>query len=225
MNKIKENINSIYKTLVDVYGLDDKGWWPTTDFPVNKDYSDEIKQFEVIIGAILTQNTSWDSVTKALKNISEYSDFSPVNILKFMDEDLDFFKQLIKPTGYFNQKAFYLKNITEFYISLNGRTPSRKELLSVKGVGNETADTILLYAYKEKEFVVDAYTKRMFVYLGYANENVTYLQLKKLFEDNFEGDVDDYASYHGVIVDHAKIHYRNKPYGVDDNILRKFKIN
>lgn len=229
MDKIKENINNIYKTLLDVYGREGD-WWPTSDVHNQSTIKDdqysieEIKQFEIIMGAILTQNTTWEGVSKALVNISRYTDFNPVHILKFIEEDPDLFKQLIKPTGYYNQKTIYLKNIAEFYISLDGRTPSRKEVLSVKGVGNETADSILLYAYREKQFVVDAYTKRMFVYLGYAKENVTYLQLKKLFEDNFIGDVRDYENYHGVIVDHGKLYYRNKPYGVKDKLLSKFKL-
>ena len=229
MNRIQENINNIYKTLLDVYGREGD-WWPTLDVynksTINDDqYSiEEIKRFEIIIGAILTQNTTWDSVNKALKNLSRYTDFNPLNIRRFIKEDPDLFKQLIKPTGYYNQKTIYLENITEFYIDLDGKTPSRKEVLSVKGVGNETADSILLYAYREKQFVVDAYTKRIFIYLGYVNEKVTYLQLKKLFEDNFIGDVRDYENYHGVIVDHGKLYYRNKPYGADDKILSKFKL-
>lgn len=230
MDKVRENINSIYRTLLDVYGR--KGsWWPTTDFPNENREGDgqysmeEIRQFEIIMGTILTQNTNWLGVEKALNNLSRYTDFNPVNIIRFIDDDPDLFKNLIKPTGYFNQKTIYLKNIAEFYISLNGRVPTRKEVLSVKGVGNETADSILLYAYGEKQFVIDAYTKRIFVYLGYAKPNVTYMQLKKLFEENFEGTVRDYENYHGVIVDHAKIYYRNKPYGADDRILAKYKLN
>lgn len=228
MSKVRENINNIYKTLIEVYGREE-GWWPTTELSdsyknTDKYSKEELKQFEVIIGAILTQNTSWTSVENALKNLSKYVDFTPDDILKFIEEDLDLFKQQIKPTGYFNQKTLYLKNIAEFYISLEGRTPTRKEVLSVKGVGNETADTILLYGYGVKEFVVDAYTKRMFIYLGYVDEKVTYMQLKKLFEDNFIGDVEDYRNFHGAIVDHAKLYYRNKPYGVDDNILNSYKI-
>lgn len=230
MDSMRSNINNIYKTLLDVYGREGD-WWPTTDVPIDtlkeeSPYSpDHIKQFEIIMGAILTQNTTWESVDKALKNISRYTTFNPANIIRFIDEDPDLFKQLIKPTGYFNQKTFYLRNMAEFYIGLNGRIPTRKEVLSVKGVGNETADSILLYAYGEKQFVVDAYTKRMFAYLGYVKDNVTYLQLKKLFEDNFEGSVKDYENYHGVIVEHAKLYYRNRPYGVDDKILASYKIS
>ena len=141
-----------------------------------------------------------------------------------MDLDENDFKLAIKPSGYFNQKYNYLRNISKFYISLDGQTPERKELLSVKGVGPETADSILLYAYGEKEFVVDAYTRRIFSYLGLINEKDSYNKIKKLFEDNFRGNVNDYQEYHALIVEHAKNYYLKKPYGVDDNILNNFKV-
>lgn len=223
MDKIKENINNIYRTLKETYP-NEGHWWPTLEVK-SQDSPNDNQRFEIIMGTILTQNTTWASVVKALKNLSKHTDFNPHNIIKFINDDLELFKNLIKPSGYFNQKTLYLKNIAEFYISLDGRTPTRKEVLSVKGVGNETADSILLYAYNEKEFVVDAYTKRIFSYLGYIDENTTYLKIKSLFEDNFEGTVKDYEDYHGLIVEHAKLYYRNKPYGADDNILAKYKIN
>ncbi len=136
----------------------------------------------------------------------------------------DEFKEAIRPSGYFNQKYNYLRNISEFYTSLEGQVPKRKDLLSVKGVGPETADSILLYAYCEKEFVVDAYTRRIFTYLGLINEKDSYNKIKKLFEDNFDGDVNDYQEYHALIVEHAKNHYLKKPYGENDNILNNFKV-
>ena len=139
-----------------------------------------------------------------------------------MEEDQ--FKAAIRPSGYFNQKYNYLRNISEFYISLEGQVPERKDLLSVKGVGPETADSILLYAYSEKEFVVDAYTRRIFSYWGLINEKDSYNKIKNLFEDNFDGDVNDYQEYHALIVEHAKNHYFKKPYGANDNILNNFKV-
>ena len=229
-----QEINDIYNTLAETYSHLD--WWPTGSYKsldidkskylveVDDNYPEEyIDQFEIIMGTILTQNTTWVSVDKALANLALYTDFNPNNILDFINNDADKFKQLIKPSGYFNQKTIYLKNIAEFFIELNGRTPTRKEVLAVKGVGNETADSILLYAFGEKEFVVDAYTKRIFSYLGFIKETATYHQVKKLFEENFQGDLDDYKQYHALIVEHAKNYYRKKPYGVNDNILNKFK--
>ena len=229
-----QEINDIYNTLAETYSHLD--WWPTGSYKsldidkskylveVDDNYPEEyIDQFEIIMGTILTQNTTWVSVDKALANLALYTDFNPNNILDFINNDADKFKQLIKPSGYFNQKTIYLKNIAEFFIELNGRTPTRKEVLAVKGVGNETADSILLYAFGEKEFVVDAYTKRIFSYLGFIKETATYHQVKKLFEGNFQGDLDDYKQYHALIVEHAKNYYKKKPYGVNDNILNKFK--
>lgn len=229
-----QEINDIYNALAETYSHLD--WWPTGSYKsldidkskymveVDDSYPEEyIDQFEIIMGTILTQNTTWVSVDKALANLALYTDFNPNNILEFINTDTDRFKQLIKPSGYFNQKTIYLKNIAEFFIDLDGRTPTRKEVLAVKGVGNETADSILLYAFGEKEFVVDAYTKRIFSYLGFIRETATYHQVKKLFEENFQGDVDDYKQYHALIVEHAKNYYRKKPYGVNDNILNKFK--
>ena len=110
-----------------------------------------------------------------------------------------------------------------FYIS-NDKTPKREELLGVKGIGPETADSILLYAYHKKEFVVDAYTKRIFSYLNFINQKDSYNKVKKLFEDNFEGDVNEYQEFHALIVEHAKRYYTRKPYGVNDNILNNFKL-
>ena len=229
-----QEINDIYSTLAETYSHLD--WWPTGSYKsldidkskylveVDDSYPEEyIDQFEIIMGTILTQNTTWVSVDKALANLALYTDFNPNNILEFINTDTDRFKQLIKPSGYFNQKTIYLKNIAEFFIDLDGRTPTRKEVLAVKGVGNETADSILLYAFGEKEFVVDAYTKRIFSYLGFIKETATYHQVKKLFEENYQGDVEDYKQYHALIVEHAKNYYKKKPYGVNDNILNKFK--
>lgn len=227
--------NEIFKKLFDTYSY--QGWWPITDYDGTNptktgstegyhpgDYSfprDCEERFEIIIGAILTQNTSWPQVEKSIINLKELTDLAPYKIL---DLDEDDFKLAIKPSGYFNQKYNYLRNISEFYISLDGQTPERKDLLSVKGIGPETADSILLYAYGEKEFVIDAYTRRIFSHLGLIDEKDSYNKIKKLFEGNFDGDVNDYQEYHALIVEHAKNHYFKKPYGVDDNILNNFKV-
>ncbi len=227
--------NEIFKKLLDAYSY--QGWWPITDYegenPTKtgstqgyhpKDYSfprDSSEQFEIIVGAVLTQNTSWPQVEKSIVNLKKLINLNPFEIL---DLDEDEFKKAIRPSGYFNQKYDYLRNISEFYTSLEGQIPKRKDLLSVKGVGPETADSILLYAYSEKEFVVDAYTRRIFTYLGLINEKDSYNKIKKLFEDNFDGDVNDYQEYHALIVEHAKNHYLKKPYGENDNILNNFKV-
>ena len=228
-------LNKIFQKLLDTYSY--QGWWPITDYDGSNptktgstqgyhpgDYSfprDSEERFEIIVGAVLTQNTSWPQVEKSIINLKKLVDLTPLEILDLSE---DKFKSAIKPSGYFNQKYNYLRNVSEFYISLEGHTPKRKDLLSVKGVGPETCDSILLYAYGEKEFVVDAYTRRIFANLGFIDENDSYNKVKKLFEDNFDGNANDYQEYHALIVEHAKNYYLKKPYGEQDNVLNNFKL-
>lgn len=235
---IKNNLNLIYNKLLETYSY--QGWWPFIDYEginptktgaINgyhpKDYDfpkNEKQKFEVIFGSILTQNTSWPSVEMALKNLNDLIDFNPESIINFANENEEDFKDAIRCAGFVNQKANYLKNISKFYIDLQDEIPSRKDILSVKGIGNETADSILLFAHKQKEFKVDAYTKRIFSYLGYINEKDSYIVIKNFFEDNFEGDVNQYQEYPALIVEHAKRYYSKKPYGLNDKILNEFKI-
>jgi endonuclease-3 related protein len=234
-----KNIEEIYYVLLNRYSY--QGWWPLINFKGKnpdktgsvsgyhpKDYSfprNQEEQVEIILGAILTQNTSWTGVEKALININQLDvDFDPILILETMENNEESFKEAIKPTGYFNQKFTYIKNVLEFYIDLNGAIPSRKELLKVKGVGDETADSILLYGYKQEEFVVDAYTKRIFSYLGYIDIKDKYIKVKELFEENLDNNYEVYQEYHGLIVEHAKRFYTKKPYGINDDLLKTFKI-
>ncbi|MCL2687909.1 MAG: endonuclease III domain-containing protein [Methanobrevibacter sp.] len=235
---IKNNLNLIYNKLLETYSY--QGWWPFIDYEginptktgaINgyhpKDYDfpkNEKQKFEVIFGSILTQNTAWSSVEMALKNLNKLVNFNPESLLKFANKNEEDFKDAIRCAGFVNQKANYLKNISKFYIDLQDEIPSRKDILSVKGIGNETADSILLFAHKQKEFKVDAYTKRIFSYLGYINEKDSYMSVKNFFEDNFEGDVNQYQEYHALIVEHAKRYYSKTPYGVNDKILNEFKI-
>lgn len=218
---------NIYHKLYGLYGP--QGWWPLISHeginpnktgavrgyhPLNYDLPQKRNQvYEVILGAILTQNTSWLQADKALLNLNQLKAIEPELLLKLDDETL---KSAIRCAGFLNQKSIYLKEITIFFIRLDGRIPSRKELLKVKGVGNETADSILLYAYKQPEFVVDAYTRRIFAHLSLVDEDIKYMELKKLFESNLPRDVPIYQEYHALLVEHAKRYYNRKPYGVDD---------
>ena len=222
-----ELIIKIYEKLYDLYGP--QGWWPLINHdgtnptktgairgyhPENYDLPTKRDQvYEIILGAILTQNTSWLSAEMALFNLDELNAIEPEKLLKLDDETL---KSAIRCAGFLNQKAVYLREVTKFFIEMDGKIPSRKELLAVKGVGNETADSILLYAYKQPQFVVDAYTKRIFIHLGLVNENIKYIELKNLFESSLPKDVALYQEYHALIVEHAKRYYSKKPYGVDD---------
>lgn len=230
---MQELIIKIYEKLYELYGP--QGWWPL----INHDGTNPTKTgairgyhpgnynlpagrnqiYEVILGTILTQNTSWLQAELALFNLDELNVINPEKLLQLDEETL---KLAIRCAGFLNQKAIYLKEITNFFISLNGIIPTRKELLAVKGVGNETADSILLYAYKQPEFVVDAYTKRIFVYLGLVDKNIKYMELKELFESNLPEDTAVYQEYHALIVEHAKRYYSKKQYGVDDPLKRLF---
>jgi endonuclease III related protein len=223
----REQIMKIYKELYAHYGP--QGWWPLMDLetwnpdkigathgyhPLNYDLPETPEQrYEIIIGAILTQNTVWSSAEKALLNLKEMDVIHPQKLLA-MDDNL--LKEAIRCAGFLNQKSVYLKEISLFFIALHGQIPIRKELLKVKGVGNETADSILLYAYYQMEFVVDAYTRRIFSNLDLVDEQISYMTLKKLFEENLPLDVPIYQEYHALIVEHAKRYYQKKPYGVDD---------
>ena len=203
-----KGIIAIYEALLDAYGP--QGWWPVAGSYHPGDYGvpkNEEEAFEIIVGAVLTQNTAWTSVERALKNLRRIDALNPHKILAL---SLDVLKSAIRPAGFFNQKAIYLREMADFFVGLKGRTPSRKELMSVKGVGNETADSILLYAYKRPEFVIDAYTKRIVISLGLAERKAGYMELKNLFESNLPGDVALYQEYHALLVEHAKRFYSSK---------------
>jgi len=230
MNLLKR----IYSILLKKYGF--QGWWPllgckgtnpTKTGSVKgyhpKDYSypkNDNQRFEVCIGAILTQNTSWPQVEKALLNLKGLNALAPQKLKKLNQEKL---KQAIKPAGYFNQKARKIKEFTDFYLSLKNRMPTRDELLKLWGIGPETADSILLYAFKMPEFVVDAYTRRVFSKLGFIRKDASYEEIKKLFEKNLPRDSRLYQEYHALIVEHAKKHYSKKPYGKKDLLLNIVK--
>lgn len=219
----------IYNQLLKKYGY--QGWWPILGHKgVNptktgsikgyhpKDYSfpkNASQAFEISVGAILAQNTSWINAEKSLQNLSEHRLINP----KAMLENPEKVRELIKPSGYFNIKANYLNNFSNFFLSLNGRTPKRDELLAVKGVGRETADSILLYAYKVPVFVVDAYTKRMAKHLGLTDSN-NYEIIRDYFEKLLSKDYELFSEFHALIVEHAKNHYSKKPYGENDFLIR-----
>jgi len=231
MNLLKR----IYSILLKKYGF--QGWWPLLDCngtnPTKtglikgyhpKDYSypgNNKQRFEICIGAILTQNTSWPQVEKALLNLKGLKALTPQAIKKLNLEKL---KQVIKPSGYFNQKAGKIKEFTDFYLSLKNKSPARDELLNVWGIGPETADSILLYAFNVPEFVVDAYTRRIFSKLGFIKKHASYEEIKKLFEKNLPKNPRIYQEYHALIVEHAKRYYSKKPYGKNDLLLKVIKI-
>lgn len=204
----------LYDELMEKYGP--QGWWPLLDcegsnptktgcvkgyHPGDFSYPNDDKQrFEICIGAILTQNTAWPNVEKALINLSELHSIDPVRIIELDREKL---RTAIRPAGYFNQKAKKLKIFADFYMGKKD-APKRDELLELWGVGPETADSILLYAYKVPTFVVDAYTRRLLVRKGMISGDEKYDEIKGMFEDNLPRDFKLYQEFHALIVEDAK---------------------
>lgn len=188
MNKIL----SMYNTLLKEFGK--QHWWPTVS---------ENKQFEIIIGAILTQNTSWKNVEKAINNLKKNK---LIDIKKISNINVKKLAPLIKSSGYYNQKAERLKIIANFLIK--NKNPTRDELLNLKGIGPETADSILLYAFNKPVFVIDAYTKRIIKRIGYKQEE--YNELQELFENNLPKKYRLFNEYHALLVELGKNYCRKK---------------
>ena len=189
----KHNLEAIYAKLYRHFGP--QSWWPGET------------PFEVIVGAILTQNTNWQNVAKAINNLKQAKVLSPKKLYSLPRPRL---AQLIRPSGYFNIKAKRLKEFLDFlFKNYNGSLKKmfsrpvedlRKEILSVKGIGPETADSILLYAGGFQVFVVDAYTKRIFSRQKLLSEDAEYHQVQELFTRSLKKDVQLYNEYHALIV-------------------------
>ena len=217
-----DKILKIYAVLLEKYGP--QGWWPILDSESNSVYDknfptrrrDEKEKFEIYIGAILTQNTSWQNVEKALHNLKS-SNFLSMEEIKTIDNRK--LARLIKPSEYYNKKAKKIKEIIKFLKS--GKEANRENLLSVWGVGPETADSILLYAYNQPIFVIDAYTKRIMNRLGF--EEQTYDELQGLFMKNLPKDVQVYNEYHALLVRLGKECCKKNPDCEECPILKNCK--
>lgn len=213
---ISFKIKDIYQLLLNTYGY--QGWWPFLKegyHPFDYTYPKTKYQiFEIYLGVILTQNTTFSSVEKSLQNLKKLDCINPK---KFLAADEKIIKEAIKPSGYFNQKYQYILNVITFLTQFTATIPKRDELLSIKGIGQESADTILLYAYNQEQFVVDAYTKRIVLHLGFLDEKAKYEDIKKIFEDTFIDETNKvviFQEFHALIVVHAKKYYSKKPYGI-----------
>lgn len=172
-------------------------WWPISG-------TFKPPKFEVCIGAILTQNTNWKNVEKALQNLVGARKTSPESIGSC---SLPALEKLVKPSGFFRQKAKRLKEFSSFMISFDGdfyKSVTREELLTIKGIGRETADSILLYACNRPVFVVDAYTRRLFSRLGLIGGDEDYDKLREMFEKSLPNNADLYKEFHALIVEHEK---------------------
>jgi len=198
---------SAYRSLLKELGP--QGWWPVTTEEKPEyhpgDYSyprSEQQQWEICVGAVLTQNTSWKNVEKALGNLRSTGVTDINSFLKIKKEKL---AKLIRSSGYYNQKAVKLKEFARTIQSSGGvgeflKKVTRDQLLEVKGIGPETADSILLYAGKRPFFVVDAYTRRLF---GFPKE-MSYEEIRSLFESRLPRDRKIYNEFHALIVQKGK---------------------
>ncbi len=184
----------IYRTLLETYGP--QNWWPART------------RAEMMIGAVLTQNTAWTNVEKALSNLRKNR---ALNFRALETAPPARLAAWIRPAGYFNQKTVYLKALAgriekDFDGSLSRLfrldTPElRKTLLAVKGIGPETADSILLYAAKRPVFVVDAYTRRLLAHYGYEKQSrLPYDAVAEFFTAALPADVPMYNEFHALIV-------------------------
>ena len=185
----------IYHRLFECYGP--QNWWPA-DSP-----------FEVMVGAILTQNTSWNNAEKALNNLKKSDALNIHSILKLTEKEL---AKLIRPSGYFNIKSKRLKNYVTWFEKegrfnrLNKLDDNilRARLLNVNGIGPETADDILLYAFERPVFVIDAYTRRLLKSMNMIDGAESYEKLRIFFESSLSADIGLFKEYHALIVRHAK---------------------
>jgi len=192
----------VFQHLLAHYGP--QGWWPAQT------------PFEVMVGAILTQNAAWTNVERAIERLKEEGALDPQVLAGVEPTRLG---EWIRPAGYFNVKARRLQAFCRWYLAQGEwealsrweTEPLRRALLAVHGVGPETADDILLYAFERPVFVIDAYTRRLFSRLGLVSAEWDYERLRAWFEDGLEPDPALFNEYHALIVRHAKVHCRVRP--------------
>ncbi len=195
---------NLYERLFERYGP--QGWWPGQG------------RFEIIVGAILTQNTNWGNVEKAIGNLKADGCLSPTGLNALPAERL---AELIRPAGYFNVKAQRLRHFLDWLFARFGGdvdAPAelstyglREELLAIKGIGPETADSICLYAFDKPVFVVDAYTARILGRHGMIWPQAGYEEIREYFEGSLERDVRLYNELHALLVRLGKDHCKPKP--------------
>jgi endonuclease-3 related protein len=199
-----ELLGELYRKLWDAFGP--QGWWPGET------------PFEVILGAILTQNTNWNNVAQVLAGLKAEGLLHPRTLREMPEEEL---ARRLKPSGYFNIKARRVKNFLDFFshryqdsleeMAQEDLGTLRAALLGVKGIGPETADSILLYALHQPTFVVDAYTHRVLSRHDLVPEACSYDELQALFLENLPADVPRYQEFHALLVKLGKEFCRPRP--------------
>jgi endonuclease III related protein len=203
-SRLGAQLNELYRRLWEAWGP--QGWWPG-DTP-----------FEVALGAILTQNTNWGNVARAIAALKDQGVLSAQALHDLPEAEL---ARLIRPAGYYNVKARRIKNFLDFLargydnsmaaMAAGELSALRPALLTVKGVGPETADSILLYALDKPTFVVDAYTFRVLSRHGVVDGAWTYEELRRLFMEHLPARVDLYQEYHALLVRLGKEWCRPRP--------------
>ncbi len=193
MSLTQATLLNMYTAMLDRLGP--SHWWPGRT------------PFEVCVGAILTQNTNWNNVEKAIENLRFKELLDPVSLFQI---DRDYLSELIRPAGYYRIKADRLRNFLNFLrentgfrlkrLQEEGTSELREKLLRVKGIGAETADSILLYALHKPSFVVDNYTARILGRHDMVRQNIGYEELRALFMDNLPKDIYIYQEFHALLV-------------------------
>ena len=203
MRSSRSDLINLYNALLTHYGR--QNWWPV-DPDYHKRHGSDPRE-EIIIGAILTQNTAWRNVERALSNLKREGLLSFEGILRTPEDKL---QELIKPSGYYRQKTERLKIIAKELNPVSKvKDISRKELLRIRGIGRETADTILLYAGNRLYFVIDTYTKRVIKRL--FDIEGSYEELRSWFETNLPKDLTLYKEFHALLDEHAKHFCKTTP--------------
>lgn len=192
----------LYQKMLAIMGP--QGWWPADS------------KFEIILGAILVQNTNWKNVEKSLANIKSVTDFSPEKVSKLDKEHLI---SLIRPSGFYKNKSKAIMDVFQWLqeynfdlekIKIAHQGKLRQQLLSLHGIGEETADVLLLYVFDEKVFVADKYTQKLFTFLqveGIKN----YRSLKKLLPVLDDFTLEQAQEFHGLLDEFGKIYVKNQP--------------
>ncbi len=192
LRSLKTRLEGLFERLFVHYGA--QNWWPA-DSP-----------FEVMLGAVLTQNTAWSNVEKAIRSLKDLVALDAHSLHEMPRESL---AQAIRPSGYYNLKAERLHNLCELLLE-NPELHKlddlelRKLLLGVTGIGPETADDILLYAFQRPVFVIDAYSRRLLGRIGWIDSDLSYEDLRQAIEQALHGEADYYNEFHALIVIHAK---------------------
>ena len=215
----------VYGALLSFHGK--RGWWPIPSRAGEHGFDgrgyhqglpscrpEPFDRLQICLGTILTQNTSWNNAEKALLGLLDAGITDLPGLLRLSLPELEW---AIRPSGYFRQKAARIKDLGKFlaaggYLEIGKFPPAREALLSIRGIGPETADSILLYAFHLPRFVIDAYTLRLFTRLGLLPAGSTYASAQEAFHSCLPSDAELFSEYHALIVEACKVHcLKNSP--------------